>query len=155
MISHWSEDDEQLSHEMGLQGGFPPFIELIGITFEPLDDAICVKLAMRKDLSLSHDFIQLHGGAIAAVMDVVGGTIVSWEIMKEVMDEPIKEKARRLNRVRTIDLRIDYLHAGKGKMFTATGTMLRGGKQVAVARMDLHNEKGVLIAAGTGTYKIG
>lgn len=154
-MSQWSEDDGKLSMEMGLRGGFPPFIELMGITFEPLDDAICVKLAMRKELSLNHEFMQLHGGAIAAVMDVVGGTVVSWEIMKEVNDASIKEKAIRLNRVRTIDLRIDFLQPGKGKEFTATGSVLRGGSKVSVARMDMHNEKGKLIAAGTGTYRVG
>jgi acyl-coenzyme A thioesterase PaaI-like protein len=32
---------------------------------------------------------------------------------------------------------------------------MRTGKKVAVTRMELHNEEGVLIAVGTGTYLVG
>ena len=154
-MSLWSEDDEQLSKEMGLKGGLPPFLEMIGITFEPIDDSICIKFAMKKDLSLNHEFMQLHGGVIAAVIDVIGGFIVAWDIMKDAKDTSLKEKASRLNGIRTIDLRVDFLQPGRGEVFTATGSILRGGKKMSVTRMDMFNEKGKHIASGTGTYKVG
>ena len=56
------------------------------------------------------------------------------------------------HKLNTIDLRIDYLRPGKGKIFTASGSILRTGKKVGVSRMELHNEKQDLIAVGTGTY---
>jgi len=108
---------------------------------------------MRNEISLGHGG-PLHGGAISAVMDVIGGSVVAWGIRKELADLPLEEQARRLRRVSTIDLRIDYLRPGKGREFTATGTVIRSGRKVAVARMELHNEEGVLIAVGTGTFTV-
>ena len=50
---------------------------------------------------------------------------------------------------------MDFLRPGLGKFFTATGTKLRTGNKVSVTRMELHDEKGILIAAGTGSYLVG
>jgi uncharacterized protein (TIGR00369 family) len=66
-----------------------------------------------------------------------------------------EEIIRRLLDVGTIDLRVDYLRPGKGDSFTATGAVMRMGYKVAVVRTELHNDRDVLIAAGTGTYIIG
>jgi acyl-coenzyme A thioesterase PaaI-like protein len=32
---------------------------------------------------------------------------------------------------------------------------MRTGRKVAVTRMELHNDEGVLVAVGTGTYIVG
>jgi uncharacterized protein (TIGR00369 family) len=61
----------------------------------------------------------------------------------------------RLSRLGTIDLRIDYLRPGRGQRFTAQAVPLRAGNKVAVVRSELHNEDGVLVAVGTGTYLCG
>jgi uncharacterized protein (TIGR00369 family) len=146
--------DEKISKEMGLKGGYPPFVDLLGMTFEPLDDGgISIRLAMRDDLTLKSGG-PLHGGAVSAVMDVIGGSVIVWGLKKEMEGLPFEEQARKLSRVSTIDLRIDYLRRAKGKMFTATGSVMRSGSKVAVARMELHNEEGTLIAVGTGTYSV-
>ena len=148
--------DEKLSEAMGLKGRYPPFIELLGVTFEPLDGGdICLKLVMRDELALNPESGALHGGAISAMMDIIGGTVIAWRLRDEVEGLPLQEQARKLSRVSTVDLRVDYLRPGKGKVFTATGSILRAGKKVAVTRMELHNEEQVLIAVGTGTYSIG
>ena len=62
---------------------------------------------------------------------------------------------KKLAKLGTIDMRVDYLHPGKGKEFTISATPLRIGNKVAVTRMEFHNEDGVLIAVGTGTYLCG
>jgi uncharacterized protein (TIGR00369 family) len=149
-----SDKEQKISEEMGLGGGYPPLIDLLGMKFVALEgDGISIKLPMRNEISLGHGG-PLHGGAISAVMDVIGGSVVAWGIRKEVADLPLEEQARRLRRVSTIDLRVDYLRPGKGREFTATGTVIRSGRKVAVARMELHNEEGVLIAVGTGTFAV-
>ena len=151
-----SERDGQLSQAMGLRGSYPPFVELLGVTFEPLDgDNICIKVAMRDELSLNLDGGALHGGVISALMDIIGGTVVAWGIRKEIEGQSLEEQAKRMCKVNTIDLRIDYLRPGKGKVFTATGSVLRSGRKVAVTRMELHNEEQLLIAVGMGTYTAG
>ena len=52
----------------------------------------------------------------------------------------------------TIDLRVDYLLPGEGKIFNANGSVIRAGKRVTVCRMEMHNDKNECIALGTGTY---
>ena len=80
--------------------------------------------------------------------------MIVWGLRKEIEGLPLKEQAKKLSRVSTIDLRIDYLRPGMGKLFTATGSVMRTGKKVAVARMELRNEVDTLIAVGTGTYTV-
>ncbi len=89
------------------------------------------------------------------MLDLTGGLIASVELIKQLEGRSGEEIAQRMARIGTIDLRIDYLRAGKGKFFLASGTVLRKGNKVAVVRTQLCNEKEVLIAAGTGTYLVG
>ncbi len=49
---------------------------------------------------------------------------------------------------------MDYLSPGTGQEFIATGFVLRQGRRVVVTRMELRNEKGDLIAVGTGAYNV-
>ena len=97
----------------------------------------------------------LHGGVISAVLDLTGGLIASVELLTQLGNVPTEEIAKRLARIGTIDMRIDYLRAGKGDHFLATGSILRQGGRVAVVRTDLHNDQNLLIAAGTATYQVG
>jgi acyl-coenzyme A thioesterase PaaI-like protein len=69
-------------------------------------------------------------------------------------DQP-EEIMAHLARVGTIDLRVDYLRAGKGAYFITSGSVLRKGNKVAVIRAGMHNDQKLLIAAGTGTYIVG
>ena len=55
----------------------------------------------------------------------------------------------------TVDLRVDYLRPGVGERFTASGTVMRSGRRIAVTRMEFHNDEGTLVAVGTGTYIVG
>jgi uncharacterized protein (TIGR00369 family) len=154
-MSRLDERDKKLSQAMGLKGGFPPFVELLGLNFEPTEgDGIAVSVAMRDDLTIGPGG-PLHGGVISAIMDVIGGCVIVWGLKREIKGQPLEEQAKRLSRVSTIDLRIDYLRPGRGKVFTATGSVMRTGRKVAVARMELRNEEQTLIAVGTGTYSVG
>ena len=64
---------------------------------------------------------------------------------------PVAERMARLARLGTID----YLRPGRGMSFIASAVPLREGNKVAVVRSELHNQDGVLIAVGTGTYLCG
>jgi uncharacterized protein (TIGR00369 family) len=123
------------------------------MTVEPLDtDSICIKLAMRDELCGYPGQGILYGGVIAAVVDIIGGTIVAWSVLKGIKEQTVQEQVKRLKNMSTVDLRIDYLRPGKGKFFTATASILRTGKKLAVTRMELCNEEKHLIAVGIGTY---
>ena len=75
--------------------------------------------------------------------------------MDKMKDKPTEEIAKRIMKTGTIDLRVDYLRPGRGKFFRATSSIMRAGNRVAVTRMELHNDKDLLIAVGTGTYIVG
>ncbi len=100
----------------------------------------------------------LHGGTIATVLDAIGSVAVYLDIVEKMKSGSAQEKMDKYlakYKLNTIDLRVDYLRPGKGKVFTASGSILRTGKKVGVSRMELHNEKQDLIAVGTGTYIVG
>ena len=110
---------------------------------------------MRDDFLGNMVYRTLHGGVIASMLDAVGGHAVWLSAMKNLKGEPLEKQIKRVSRIGSIDLRIDYLRPGKGKTFKATASILRMGNKVAVARMELRNERQDLIATGTGTYTTG
>lgn len=133
-----------------------PFDRLLGIKIDRLtENEVRVRIDMRDELV--GNFIRriLHGGVISSVLDLTGGLIASVELLKIMKDQDPQKIAERLARIGTIDLRVDYLRAGKGEFFLAAGTVLRQGNKVSVIRTELCNDKNLLIAAGTGTYLVG
>jgi uncharacterized protein (TIGR00369 family) len=133
-----------------------PFHRLLDIQIESLTpEKTTVRIDMREELI--GNFVQriLHGGVISSVLDLTGGLIAFVEIIRQLEHLPADELRKRLARVGTIDLRVDYLRMGEGLFFTASGSVLRKGNKVAVIRTELYNNKELLIAAGTGTYLVG
>lgn len=154
-MSGMSEANEILAKATSLTKA-PPFFEFLGIMVEPLDsDSLCIKLAMRNELRGYSGDGALHGGVISAMIDIIGGIVVAWNLLKDTKEKPMQEQIKRLQNMSTVDLRIDYLQPGKGEMFTATASVLRTGKKLAVTHMELYNDEQCLIAVGTGTYTLG
>jgi len=133
-----------------------PFNKVLGLEIASLDgEHPRIRFDMRPELigNIHHGI--LHGGVTSAVLDVAGGLVAFMGLVKNLAHIPVAERMQRFARIGTIDLRIDYLRPGKGKWFEATGYTLRTGNKVAVARMELHNDTGELIAVGTGAYLVG
>ena len=97
----------------------------------------------------------LHGGVTAAALDLAGGVVAAANIIEQLDDLSPDKIEQSLMRLGTIDLRTDFLRPGRGEEFIATARIIRNGNKVAVARMELHNELGVHLAFGTGTYMVG
>ena len=133
-----------------------PFNKLIGMKIETLDlDKIGIRFEMSPELVGNFTRGNLHGGVISSVLDVTGGMVAWIGIMKKMEGQSFDEISERFNKIGTIDIRVDYLRPGLGEYFVATGSTLRTGNKVSVTRMELHNDKGILIAVGTGTYVVG
>ena len=133
-----------------------PFNQQLGIEIDSLSrQRVLIRMPMRAELI--GNFVQgiLHGGAIATLLDVAGGAMALIGACERLNELPVPERMARLARLGTIDLRIDYLRPGRGSEFVARAVPLREGNKVAVVRSELHNEEGVLIAVGTGTYLCG
>ena len=113
-------------------------------------DGAVVHLDMRDELVGNFQHGVLHGGVISATLDVVGGMAAMATAV--LRGGSLEESLQSLRPTSTIDLRVDFLRPGAGTRFTARGFTLRAGSRVAVTRMELHNERGELLAVGTGTY---
>jgi len=133
-----------------------PFDRLLGVKIDCLTLAEArVRIDMREDLVGNFMRGILHGGVISSLLDLTGGLIASVELLKQAERLDYEELGRRLSRIGTIDLRVDYLRAGRGEYFLSSGSVLRKGNKVAVIRTELVNDQKLLIAAGTGTYLVG
>ncbi|MDE0793800.1 MAG: thioesterase family protein [SAR324 cluster bacterium] len=133
-----------------------PFNKLIGMKIDNLDlENIKIRFEMRPELVGNFMRGNLHGGVISTVLDVTGGMLAWTGIMKKMEGSTFEEITERFAKIGTIDLRVDYLRPGLGKYFIATGSTLRAGNKLSVIRMELHNDEGILIAVGTGSYVVG
>ena len=133
-----------------------PFNKLIGMKIDNLDlENIRILFEMRPELVGNFMRGNLHGGVISTVLDVTGGMLAWTGIMKKMEGSTFEEITERFAKIGTIDLRVDYLRPGLGKYFVATGSTLRAGNKLSVTRMELHNDEGLLIAVGTGSYVVG
>jgi uncharacterized protein (TIGR00369 family) len=133
-----------------------PFDRLLGVKVDCLSmSEVKVRIDMREDLVGNFARGILHGGVISSILDLTGGLIASVELLRDLNDRNIDEIRKRIFRVGTIDLRVDYLRGGTGEYFVASGAALRKGNKVTVIRTELVNHRNSIIAAGTGTYLIG
>lgn len=144
----------EIAHYFFIQS--TPFNQVLGMEIMWVkDDSLCVRFPMREDLIGNSFRGLLHGGVTASILDVVGGMASFFNLRSKMKGQSLEKAAERFRKFGTIDLRIDYLRPGKGKAFEGTAVILRSGSKIAVARMELHNDEGRLIAVGTGSYMIG
>lgn len=121
-----------------------PFNRLLGFRLEDAADG-----RARGSFTFSAELVGnpltgvLHGGVIAAVLDVIGACAVVSTF----------EDQSPMAGMGTVDLRVDYLRPGAGKRFVATGQVMRPGRILSASRMELHNDQDVLIAIGTAIYR--
>ena len=133
-----------------------PFNQALGIELDEVSTSqVVMHLPMKPELVGNFVHGILHGGVIASLLDVAGGAMAMLGAFDKHRHLTTQERATRLSRLGTIDLRIDYLRPGRGSRFSASAMLLRSGNKVAVVRSELHNELGTLIAVGTGTYLCG
>jgi uncharacterized protein (TIGR00369 family) len=130
-----------------------PFNQVLGLRVERFDpEGVEVGFDMRPELVGNVARSILHGGVISSTLDLVGGVTALAAVLGHKRVTSMEEIGEVFAGFGTIDLRVDYLRPGSGSSFVATGSVLRAGKRVAVTRMELHNDAGVLVSVGTGTY---
>jgi uncharacterized protein (TIGR00369 family) len=110
------------------------------------------RLEMRPELIGHFLHNRIHGGAISASLDAMGGLAVMAALGARHMDEPVAQRLARFSRVGTIDLRIDYLRPGIGERFELHAEVMRIGSRVASTRMEFVATDGTLLSTGTGAY---
>ncbi|WP_153914485.1 thioesterase family protein [Shewanella sp. TC10] len=133
-----------------------PFHNLLGLNIQHYDKN-GVEVVIRLKPELIGNIYQniLHGGVSATLLDVVGGLTAFAGLVSSRDDWTYEQLEKRLTTLGTIDMRVDFLRPGRGEVFTGTGRVIRSGNRVSVCSMEMHNEDGMQIALGTGTYLVG
>lgn len=143
---------EQLAHVFANM----PFNQLLEISITELSsEKAKISMPWQEHLIGNPQQRILHGGVISTLLDTVGGLLAAASVVDKISVDEVHTLQARLANLGTIDLRTDYLRPGKGLRFSASATLIRSGNKVCVCRMELHNEEGMQIAFGTGTYLVG
>lgn len=103
------------------------------------DGTVAVQLPFRPEFRRARDVDDYHGGILAALIDLTAHAAVA---------------VQSGDMVPTIDLRVDYLRGAPGVTLRAVGRVLRLGRSVARADVEVWAGEGRLVAAGRGTFQI-
>lgn len=132
-----------------------PFNRILGLQLAHLSDQeVIITFKMQDELIGNYVQSILHGGVISAVLDMVGGMLVMAKLVVIHSDKSIDELAELLGRCSTTNLQINYLNPGRGDLFTARATLLKTGRKISFAQMELMNQDGEKIATANGTYLV-
>ena len=115
-------------------------------------DRVTACMVMRPELIGHFAHNRIHGGAISAGLDAMGGLAVMVAIGARHMDEPPAQRLHRFLKLGTIDLRVDYLRPGLGDAFELRAEVLRLGSRVASTRMEFLDAGGKLLSVGAAAY---
>ena len=110
------------------------------------------RMDMKPDLIGHYAHKRIHGGAISASLDAMGGLAVMAAIGARHMDESPTQRLHRFAKLGTIDLRVDYLRPGIGSHFTLRAEVLRLGSRVASTRMEFFGPDGLMLSAASAAY---
>jgi uncharacterized protein (TIGR00369 family) len=100
----------------------------------------------------------LHGGAVATILDSVGGMLAMAATFAKHQTGSLEKQYERIAKTATISLHLNYLRPGRGEIgdiFTASADIIRSGRKITVSRLELRNQDKTLLACGTGTYMNG
>ena len=94
----------------------------------------------------------LHGGVAATLLDSIGGIGAMGELYKRAEPDQLPDTLKKVSRLATVDMRVDYLAPGRGQYFIATAETLRMGRKGCTMRMTMINDEGKAIATAIASY---
>ena len=129
------------------------FNKLLGLKITSVaPERVTARIDMRHELVGHYSHNRIHGGAISAGLDAVGGLAVMAAIGARHLDEPPLQRLHRFAKLGTIDLRVDYLRPGIGDYFELRAEVMRLGSRVASTRMEFLGADGKLLSTGAAAY---
>ena len=149
---------EQQKFEAALRHMFEhsiSFNEVLGLQVTSLDPAgVAVKVPMRPELVGQFSHGRLHGGAISATLDALGGLALMVALAERHPADSAEQVMQRFGRFGTIDLRVDYLRPGLGAWFDASAEVTRLGGRVGSVQTRMRDQHGTLIATSSAAYVV-
>lgn len=134
MTTPLSTEDLQLMMESS------PFTRFLNVSVTRSDaeaGSVTLRLPSRPEIQRLADGPQIHGGALAALIDTAGDLAVAQSVGGPVP---------------TIDMKVDYLRPVTGAWVEAHAKTRRVGRTVGVADVDLIDAEGRLCAIGRAVY---
>lgn len=129
------------------------FNQVLGLSLDRIAAReVTAHMDMKPQLVGHFAFNRIHGGAISAGLDAMGGIALMAAIASKHMDEPVMQRMQRFSKISTIDLRVDYLRPGIGERFVLRAEVLRLGSRVGTTRMEFLSAEGDLLSAGMAAY---
>ncbi len=140
--------------ELMIQGfNLTPFHRHISLSLELDDnDQVVARIDKKDELIGNVTRRMLHGGLISSVFDAVGGATCATQMLDSHEDSDPKSGLRRLNRLCTLDLSINYHAPAKADHFEARANIKHQGKSVFHVQMEMSDNKGTLIASASANY---
>ncbi|WP_078554901.1 PaaI family thioesterase [Bacillus alkalicellulosilyticus] len=83
----------------------------------------------------------VHGGMTALLLDSTMGSMLAYKLPKD-------------QAAVTVEMKVNYIKPGTGKELICISSVVHIGKQLCMAEGKVYNDKGTLIATGTGTFFI-
>lgn len=145
------QDLDEVLRQLVINFNKSPYIRHSNMTFYYENGQMFGRIELTPDLIGNSAFQILHGGVSATILDSIGGLVGMQEIIKRNQGT-IEEQTKKIKRLATVDLRIDYLAPGRGKYFIATAEVIRLGRKGCTSRMMLTNDEGKAIAHGMASY---
>ena len=85
-----------------------------------------------------------HGGLISFLIDATAGASAALSL----------DDYSLIDRVATIDMRVDYLKPAKGGVLLTSSTVMRPGNRIINVRSEISDEVGTLVALGSNTFNV-
>lgn len=98
-----------------------------------------IRLRTRPEFRRDPDDPAIHGGVLAALIDIAGHIAVA---------------AHLGHGVPTVDLRVDYLRTAGGDVLMAEAQPLRIGRTLAVVDVRVTDDQSRLVACGRGAFSV-
>ena len=117
-----------------------------------IDGQIEARVDMASNLIGNVAFQILHGGVAATLLESIGGISAMAELYKKATAEDLAETSKKVSRLATVDMRVDYLAPGRGQYFVARAETLRLGRKGCTMRMTMVNDEGKAIATAIASY---
>lgn len=129
-----------------------PYLAHNQMIMRVVDDQIEGYIEMKPNLIGNISFQILHGGVAATLLDSIGGIVAMGELYRLAEPDQMAETLKKVSRLATVDMRVDYLSPGRGQFFIAKAEVLRMGRKGCTMRMSMLNDEGKAIAVGIASY---
>jgi len=135
-----------------------PYISFLGVDFDRRGDEITAILPFKEELIGNPSLPALHGGSIAAFLEISAIIGLSWTQIWHQIEDPglgpgSSDDVGKFTLPKTIDFSVDYLRSGLPRDSYARAKVNRAGRRYASVHVEAwQDNRDRLFAQGTGHF---